>query len=683
MATYDSGIARSRLDRVYANHHVSDQMDAKFGCACLDWVPHLSNHRPVVFYRFRQTRTGASPILDESIVKDASWAFIVTQLFQESLNGDPDRTDPLTKLFLLKQAINSCSRDMVEVKRRKKQQEQCVLIEDKIGWTMKAVRAIEKGHRGVLLRCIRAYPTIGQYINPYQDDMRSGTGFDALRDYAVGLHKVSLLEEIQDIQQDARHADEGAINTRRSRAQFKLNKLRPGSCCAVGAVRGRDGIVISDPRLIVNELREYWGDIFSGSSCNQDLLRKWIDEDPSMPSWNGFQDCWIPSREDLAKVVQAASKSAPGPDGIPYSAWKALGELGVNILYDMAMTLTEGDMDSRLGAMDLCSQGGVGPHSFNLGNMVFLPKKSSGVHPLFGEFYSPGDVRPLVIVNTDNRIISNAFRRQWEPVLDTWISRMQQGFLPGRSMASNIIDVDSQAQCTSLEQDRGAILLLDFRAAFPSVSQEFLHSMIAHLNLPGEARWVVKNLYCSHRCNINFKDISEDGFTIGAGIRQGCPLSPLLFALVLDIVLRRLQRALPSATIRAFADDIGLVVQDIDEALPILHDIFRELEQIAGLALNKKKCILIPLWPSSQEQVSRELVTSYPEWADLQVSYSGTYLGVSIGQEGAGTFWDKARRKYLGPDMGWVWSRSSVCRIGIQCLCIAGPVLSGSVQGAV
>ena len=55
MATHSSGRARSRLDRVYSNHHVGDQLDARYGCACLDWAPHLSHHRPVTFFRFKHS----------------------------------------------------------------------------------------------------------------------------------------------------------------------------------------------------------------------------------------------------------------------------------------------------------------------------------------------------------------------------------------------------------------------------------------------------------------------------------------------------------------------------------------------------------------------------------------------------------------------------------------------------
>ena len=51
--THDSALGRSRLDRVYSNHYLTDQLDRRIGCAALSWVPWLSAHRPVAFFRRR------------------------------------------------------------------------------------------------------------------------------------------------------------------------------------------------------------------------------------------------------------------------------------------------------------------------------------------------------------------------------------------------------------------------------------------------------------------------------------------------------------------------------------------------------------------------------------------------------------------------------------------------------
>ena len=60
-----------------------------------------------------------------------------------------------------------------------------------------------------------------------------------------------------------------------------------------------------------------------------------------------------------------------------------------------------------------------------------------------------------MVVNTDNRIMANFYRRAWEPLLDKWISLAQQGFLPGRSMAKNIVSAEAHAQINSLGFRRG------------------------------------------------------------------------------------------------------------------------------------------------------------------------------------------------------------------------------------
>ena len=71
-------------------------------------------------------------------------------------------------------------------------------------------------------------------------------------------------------------------------------------------------------------------------------------------------------------------------------------------------------------------------------------------------------------------------------------------------------------------------------------------------------------------------------------------------------------------------------------------NMFAVLELIAGLALNRPKCVLIPLWPSSLEQARQEIATSFAEWAQIAVEYSGTYL---VEPGSVDKFWDKAVKK--------------------------------------
>ena len=166
------------------------------------------------------------------------------------------------------------------------------------------------------------------------------------------LHRESLWDELRDIQQDEGAPEGGEFSSRGKRVQVKLGKLKPGNCCSVGAIMGDDGNIVSDPRLIVEELRRYWSGVFTRSSCNEELLKDWAQEDGSLPDWAGFEDDWRPSREEMVRVVANTGKSAPGPDGIPYAVWRRLGDLAIDTLYEAALIFTTGDMDGRLSEAD-------------------------------------------------------------------------------------------------------------------------------------------------------------------------------------------------------------------------------------------------------------------------------------------------------------------------------------------
>ena len=167
---------------------------------------------------------------------------------------------------------------------------------------------------------------------------------------------------------------------------------------------------------------------------------------------------WVVSHKEIRSAIKSARDSMPGPDGIPAKAYKILGEYAVHILFDAAKALgTESHADLLLEAYADRSE--QDKHCFNASLLCCLPKKPHRTDPESGEVYRGEDTRPLSLVNTDNRIIASAARIKWEPLLDKYfISKMQQGFLKGRYMMNNILDIDYEAMTVSLRYRRGALL---------------------------------------------------------------------------------------------------------------------------------------------------------------------------------------------------------------------------------
>ena len=107
---------------------------------------------------------------------------------------------------------------------------------------------------------------------------------------------------------------------------------------------------------------------------------------------------------------------------------------------------------------------------------------------------------------------------------------------------------------------------------------------------------------------------THEGFCIEAGIRQGCPLSPLLFATVVDPLLRRIRREVPEATVRAYADDLVVVLPKLMEALPTVVPLFSHFALASGLQLNFAKVVVMPLGDRPPEALARAMGAAFPAW---------------------------------------------------------------------
>lgn len=234
-------------------------------------------------------------------------------------------------------------------------------------------------------------------------------------------------------------------------------------------------------------------------------------------------------------------------------------------------------------------------HDSNASLLFFLPKKASGTLEDGTVFYDADSVRPLNVTDADNRLLASAARLLIEPFVASRISASQRGFIAGRSMLANLIDIDESMALKAVTEESVAALLFDLSAAFPSVDHELLHSHFAAIGWPDWLLRFVVVLYQLNHCFIAVDGARFDGFKIIRGIRLGCPLSPVLFVMASDLLLHRLQRLLHRACIKAYADDLDIVLPEGMECLGNMEAIFMAYELISGLALSIPKTVYIPL----------------------------------------------------------------------------------------
>lgn len=118
----------------------------------------------------------------------------------------------------------------------------------------------------------------------------------------------------------------------------------------------------------------------------------------------------------------------------------------------------------------------------------------------------------------------------------------QRGFMASRSILDCVLDLGVEMLVGSITAaPRQGILLFDFAAAFPSAEWGWLARALSAQALPRWLRRLVLGLMRGSTARVRFSGrIQEAVVQVRRGIKQGCPSSGLLWALLLDLVVGRL-----------------------------------------------------------------------------------------------------------------------------------------------
>ena len=208
--------------------------------------------------------------------------------------------------------------------------------------------------------------------------------------------------------------------------------------------------------------------------------------------------------------------------------------------------------------------------------------------------------RPISLLNVDYKIISKAITSRLSKVLEYIVHPDQTCSVPGRSIFSNVTllhDVLDYIQRT----DESAILVsLDQEKAFDRVNRSFLlHLLQVYGFGPEFCRWI-STFYNGAFMQIILNGWLSQRISLARGVRQGDPLSPLLYVLCVEVLASLIRRCpgvegflLPGARgrqarVRLYADDTTTVLKDL-RSLSQLFSCVNVYERGTGAKLNRTK----------------------------------------------------------------------------------------------
>ncbi|KAJ4783220.1 RNA-directed DNA polymerase (reverse transcriptase)-related family protein [Rhynchospora pubera] len=281
-------------------------------------------------------------------------------------------------------------------------------------------------------------------------------------------------------------------------------------------------------------------------------------------------------------VFQMGPDKSPGPDGVTarfiQKYWNIIGPDLVQQIKQIFHT-------------------GWIPDDWLKCNIILIPK---GDEP-----ETPSQFRPISIGNVLYRLIMKILTNRLRPHMKKLIAQEQTAFLHNRCISDNVLLIKEVLNSFNTKKFKHHAFMLkaDITKAFDKLNWNFLEHACNHVNMPRKITRMMISAYQRAKVTILINGTGDGFITPSRGLRQGCPMSPYMFILAMEMMSRIFKKALQAGHLRGlklaptaqplthsiYADDLLIMGATHEGEITAIKNILEDFGGASGLVVNPIK----------------------------------------------------------------------------------------------
>ncbi|GJY32697.1 RNA-directed DNA polymerase, eukaryota [Tanacetum coccineum] len=346
------------------------------------------------------------------------------------------------------------------------------------------------------------------------------------------------------------------------------------------SIRGvmADGVWIENPDLVKDEFVQHFSSRFGKPTD----IRASIDMNfPKVLSSVQKEEleCDV-SKEELKRAVwDCGMDKSPGPDGFTFGFFRKFWSTIENDVYEaVTYFFTNGDI----------------PKGCNSSFIALIPK-------------TPGanmvkDFRPISLIGCMYKIIAKILTNRLVGVIGDIVNEVQSAFIADRQILDGPFILNEVMHWCTVKKKQALIFKVDFEKAYDSVRWDFLDEVLQKFGFGNKWRMWIQSSLRSSRGSILVNGSPTEEFQFYRGLKQGDPLSPFLFILIMESLHLSFQRVVdagmftginlsPSVNLSHmfYADDAVFIGHWNDGNINTLVNVLECFYRASGLRINMCK----------------------------------------------------------------------------------------------